>query len=151
GMRVSIILVIAICTLTAGSVATTRTRAATLPGQQIMINNCKVHFSDGPNAGKTEFVSFKLLSSGTLVAYANTYVGGQSTSGSWSNGGNTVDFAFTASLAAISGSTLTVTIAFPAFTDIDPIVGTSEGTIVGSNGKVLVVTHTTTTCPAFTP
>lgn len=150
-IRVSIILVIAICSVGAGMVATTR--ALAFPGGPTTWQvTCQVFFSDGPNQGKTEPVSFQLSSDGGFIASSSDYAGGVSRSGTWSFADaalDTVNFTFSAQLATIPGATLTVTATIPNTTTT--AVGTSEGAIVDNSGAVLVVTHTTTTCPDFLP
>ena len=147
-MRVFVILVIAICALTAGIVATNRARADVLPPTTTV--SCQVAFSDGPNQGKTEPVAFEVRANDWMEALSKDYVGGVSESGSWTQGTKNVTFTFSSQLAVAPGGTLKVNITFPPF-GTNPMVGLGVGTIVGSNGTVLVVTHTTTTCPAFSP
>lgn len=149
-MRVFMTLVLAICAVVVGSmVAVPKARAAST---QEMWVNCQVYFSDGPNQGKTESVSFLTKSSGELTAYSSDYVGGQSNPGSWfTNGTDTRGFTFSAALAVPPGPGATLTVNATFTINTYPVVASSVGTIVDSNGNVLVVTHTTTTCPYFIP
>lgn len=146
--HVFVILVIVVCALIAGMVATTHARANVLPPTTTV--NCQVAFSDGPNQGKTEPVTFEVRVNDWMEALSNDYVGGVSESGSWIQGANNVTFTFSSQLAVVPGGTLKVNITFPPF-GTNPMVGPGVGTITDSNGTVLVVTHTTTTCPAFSP
>ena len=161
-MRVSIPFVLAICAVAAGLVVTPHARAdGTPPGIEILEVSCQVYFYDGPNMGNTEPVTFETTraftssgaaSSGNLMASANEYINGWSESGSWwlsGSGNSTGNFTFTAQLAVAPGGTLTVTATFPAAAT--PVAAASVGTIVDSSGTVLVVTHTSTTCPILIP
>jgi xyloglucan-specific exo-beta-1,4-glucanase len=141
------LLLAACCMIVSSIVATPRAQAA---GTQEMWVNCSVFFSDGPNQGDTEPVSFLTTSNGGLTAYGSTYVGGQSEPGAWfSNGTNTTGFTFSAALTTPPDTTLTVNATFTDNTY--PVSAAGTGTIVDSTGATLVVTHTTTTCPYFLP
>jgi len=146
--RVFMALVITICALVVGSIAATPDAHAV--SSQEMWVDCSVYFHDGPNQGQTEPVSFLTTSSGGLTAYSSDYVGGQSDPGSWFvNGSNTTGLTFSTPLAIIPGTTLTVNASFTDNTY--PVSADGTGTIVDSNGQVIVVTHTTTTCAYFIP
>ena len=159
-MRVSITLGVALCAVGVGLGASIRAWALPPP---TVSEQCQVHFLDGPQQGNTDPVTFRLATnsgglltgqplSGPLTASSSQYIGGVSESGSWSytdTTDETINFTFSAQLAAIPGATLTVITTIPASTTT--VVGTSQGTIVDSSGNVLGVAHTTTTCPGFQP
>ncbi|MGH7868586.1 MAG: hypothetical protein ACREP9_13405 [Candidatus Dormibacteraceae bacterium] len=157
-MRVSIILGVALCAVGVGLGASIRAWAFPSP---TVSEQCQVLFLDGPQQGNTEPVTFRLVTdsgglqtgqplSGGLTASSSQYIGGVSEPGGWSytdTTEKTINFTFSAQLAMIPGATLTVITTIPV--GMTTVVGTSQGTIVNSNGDVLGVAHTTTTCPGF--
>lgn len=149
-MCISLVLVVAIGVFGVGIGAPTPAQAQA--GPPWVTAACQVSFLDGPKQGSTEADTFKIWQDGTLASVSNDYVGGVSTSGSWwytDSTDTTIDYTFSASLAVPPGPGATLTVTATTAVSTTPVVATSQGTITNSNGTVLVVTHTTATCPYF--
>lgn len=144
-MRVLIALGLAAFLAIAGSIVATPSAHAST---QEMWVNCQTYFTDGPNAGKTEPVSFLISSGGGMTAYSSDYTA--PAPGTWFvNGTTTIGYTFSAHLSVIPNATLTVNHTFT--TNTYPVVSTGTGTVVDGSGTLLFVTHTQTTCAYFLP